>query len=197
MNDLVKMMNQEETILNAMPSIIEAFVSFYGESERKNIEEKFNNIELFCYNDYEDKKGFLCEIDIKIGKELIEEFINKISKEEEKEKNRKIYFFGDDLYNSNLDPINSYIMYINGEKSIYNKKNVVDFLRNFNTSITIDNVDELIDNKVFSNLDDIIKEYKKIKEKYQKYINETKEYRNYIKTCENLKRETEKKILNY
>jgi len=197
MNDLVKMMNQEETILNAMPSIIEAFVSFYGESERKNIEEKFNNIELFCYNDYEDKKGFLCEIDIKIGKELIEEFLNKICKEEEKEKNRKIYFFGDDLYNSNLDPINSYIMYINGEKSIYNKKNVVDFLRNFNTSITIDNVDELIDNKVFSNLDDIIKEYKKIKEKYQKYINETKEYRNYIKTCENLKRETEKKILNY
>lgn len=194
MNNLEKIMNQEEAILNAMPSIIEAFVSFYGESERKNIEEKFNNMIILTYNSIDSKSSFLFKAEEKVGMDLILEFLNKISKtEEEKETNRRIYFYGKDLHNYNLDPINIYIMYINGEKSIYNKKSVVDFLRNFNSNVNIDNVDELIESGVFSDLDYVIKEYKNIKEKYEKYLNETKEYRDYIKKCEQLEQEIKKK----
>ena len=50
MNDaILKRLNPTQSILDAMPSIIEAFVMFYGETERENIQNKFKNLVVVGY----------------------------------------------------------------------------------------------------------------------------------------------------
>lgn len=50
MNDVIlKRLNPTQSIIDAMPSIIEAFVMFYGESERENIQNKFKNLVVVGY----------------------------------------------------------------------------------------------------------------------------------------------------
>ena len=42
-------LNSTEAITKNLPKIIEAFVTFYGESERENIENKFKNMLVIGY----------------------------------------------------------------------------------------------------------------------------------------------------
>ena len=50
MNEITKRkLNSTQTIIDNLPKLIEAFVSFYGEKEREFIEDKFKNI-YFYYN---------------------------------------------------------------------------------------------------------------------------------------------------
>ena len=48
-NQLYKKLKATDTITNALPRIIEAFTTFYGEQERERITEKFNNMLIIGY----------------------------------------------------------------------------------------------------------------------------------------------------
>ena len=63
-----------ENIVNNMPKIIEAFVSFYGEEYRERITEKFNSVIFAAYYKVETYKKILDEEKAKIVERVLEDF---------------------------------------------------------------------------------------------------------------------------
>jgi hypothetical protein len=67
-------LNPSKVITNAMPSLIEAFVSFYGEDKREEIEERFNNVIIAGYVGYPTYKSIANEVKKSCALEALELF---------------------------------------------------------------------------------------------------------------------------
>ena len=196
MNEIIKRkLNPTETIKKSLPAIIEAFVTFYGESERERITSKFNNMLIIGYSKPENIINILNTSDKEKSNKLINEFLNKLtSDKEEQEKLKKLFFDDNSFEFSTLQPINKYINY-KKELNVnnYTKIQIVNFLKQIYPEVTIDNLDELIKNETFKNIDIIIPLYEKMLIEYQEYKKETKPYEEYVKKCSDLKENLIKK----
>lgn len=111
MNDITyKKLNATETITKALPRLIEAFTSFYGESERERITEKFNKMLIIGYMKPEKIESLLREDKKQKSNELIETFLNKLNiPKEEYEKFKKVFFDNYELDHPTIHPVYKYV----------------------------------------------------------------------------------------
>ena len=82
---MLRKLKPTESIINALPSIIEAFVTFYGESERENIQNKFRNLIVAGYCNPKAINSIINNIKISHNynqeyKELISSYENYVKK---------------------------------------------------------------------------------------------------------------------
>lgn len=195
MNDITyKKLNATETITKALPRLIEAFTTFYGESERERITEKFDNMLIIGYMNPEKIEQLLREDKKQKSNELVEQFLNKLNiPKEEYKKAKKIYFDNNDLDYPNRHPIYKYILYKNGDKSDYRKQTAYDFLKQLYPTLNINDMDKLISSKKISELNKILELYKDTLSEYDEYLKTLKQQKEYIEKCNELKNELKKK----
>lgn len=198
MNDITyKKLNATETITQALPRLIEAFTTFYGESERERITEKFNNMLIIGYMKPKIISQLLNEDKKQKSNELIEKFLNNLNiPKEEHQKFKKIFFDNSDIEYPNIHPIYKYVQYKNGNKSDYYKQETYKFLKQLYPDITIDNLDKFIKSKKNTKLNEILEQYKNILTEYSEYQLSLKQYEKYIEQCNNLEKELSKKYTN-
>lgn len=191
----LKKMHPTETILKAMPAFIEAFVAFYGEEERERITKKFTNMLVIGYSQPSSISNIIRENDKEKNEEIINEFLRKLSDSIEEQEKLKKWLLKDNSFEySSLQPINYYILYLNNpDISDYIKNNVVNFLKQYHSETTMENLDELIANGTFKSIDTIIDVYKESLEKYKKYKLEIKPYQDYVDKCSDLRNTLNKK----
>ena len=77
MDRSLKLINGLEEFEKSIPTFIEAFVEYYGENHRKEIEDKFSKARFIGYQTMSDLKSTINSFSQNITKELIEEIINK------------------------------------------------------------------------------------------------------------------------
>ena len=191
--EILKKINFDETINEALPKIIEAFVSFYGEHNRELIVEKFNNMLLIGYCQPEDFFSQIETTEVLKLRELMNEFIKKINiKNIDKETLKKI-FIDDAPENTCITSLESYIDYKNGNKESLN--DTLTFLNKIYKDVTKENIDTLIENNFFKDLDELIPIHYEYMEIFKNFILSTKEYKLYLKKCKQLREELSKKYL--
>lgn len=176
--NIIKKLNPTETINKALPVITEAFINFYGESERERITNSFKNLLIIGYSQPDE----------------IKKMINK-------DKNEKINNLIKNFNNNcgfdyiKFEAINVYISYLNGKRDKETKEKVVNFLQGIypEINITINNIDELINQSRFKEIDFIIPFYNQLRKDFNSYLEEIKPYTEYINKCDKLKFLLEKK----
>lgn len=185
-------LNSTETIISSIPKLIEAFVTFYGESERQNITDKFANIFVIGYGKPDAIMSIIRKDNEKKSDELIEKLLNKLNIPNEKRKEiKEIYFANNNLNYPFSHPICRYIHYINGRN---NYKNLtIEFLSKLYPGVTMDNIDEFIKTQDLTELNDFIKVYNEIIKEYEEYLKQFETYNEYNKKCEKYRSELEKK----
>lgn len=193
MNEITKRkLNPTETIKQAIPRLIEAFVMFYGESERENITKKFNNMIAFGYATPDDMLRTISNDLEKKSDELIQIFLSNLKNSPDKQEEfKKTILGGFELEYLNLHPIHSYILYLGGNKNV--KRDALKFVQNFFKDVNEENLDEYINNGNLDKLNEYANEYRKLIEQYGQYRDNFKAYFEYFKKCDNLKRELEEK----
>lgn len=192
--EIIKKINFNKTFNQSLNILLETYVLFYGEKYRNHITEKFNNMYVIGYCKPEDFNDEIEQIEILKLNELSKEFIDKIKINNlSKEEIQRIFM---DEINDNvcISPIESYIDYINGiEDSL---EDTLIFLNKiYSINITKENIDILIKDNYFYELDKIIPLYNKLIDTYKEYILSTKEYKLYLKKYLNLKDKLSKKYL--
>ena len=198
MNDITyKKLNATETITKALPKLIEAFTTFYGESERERITEKFNNMLIIGYMKPETIGRILREDKTQKSNELIEQIFNMLDiPKEEYEKYKKIYFNNNELEYQTLHPLYKYVQYKNGNNSDYYKKEIFNFLKQLYPTVTMDNIDEFIFSTKASDLNKILELYKDSLTEYHEYIQTMKQLEAYLKRCDEKKQKLNIKYTN-
>lgn len=194
---LKKRLNSTEVLENSIPLFIEAFVRYYGEEERENITNKFSNMLIIGYQQPQSVSNFLYEIYNQKSRELIDSILDKAQVDEDKRE-----FFRSTLFNNTsfvyetIQPIYDYVNYINGNRvSSWDKSKVVTLLAKFYPDVTVDNLDEKIQRREFSLLDNIIPFYKEAVLEFREFKMGFKPYSDYVDKCESLKSELEKKYM--
>ncbi len=97
-------LNCREYLREKLPIITEAFVKFYGEDKRKEIEDKFSHILLVAHNTPQSRAQFLKDLQKQITKEIIDAKMSAMNPPLSKED----LFQGYDLENRCLTPIDHY-----------------------------------------------------------------------------------------
>lgn len=174
---MFKDLNLENTIKDILPKIIDAFSEYYGEDARPIIEEKFKNMLIISYGLLGCAEEVVNEIKFNLSNELINNFFNEFNIEEKDRMNLKnILFYSKD---ENYIPLEMYIDYKESKTDSENygdlKELAVKFLNNFNTNVTLENIDELEKKGAFLEIDKFIPVYKKIISAYcekEKELNE-------------------------
>ena len=191
--EILKKINFDDTIYRTMNNIIEAFVTFYEESNRDKIIEKFNNMMMIGYCKPEDFSMQIETTEILKLRKLMDEFIQEINiKNIDKDKLKEIFL--DEI--SELDCISSleaYIDYKNGNRDRLN--DTIVFLNKIYEDINEDNIDMLIENGFFMELDDVIPLHNKNINIFKEFILSTEEYKLYLKKCKELREKLSKKYL--
>jgi len=194
MNELTyRKLNPTEAIIAAMPRLIDAFVTFYGEEERERITRKFNEILVLGYMKPQHITTIIREDLKQKSQELIEEFLDELNVGSEREEFRKVVFDKYLLEYTNLHPISQYIRYREG--NIYNKQEVVALIRKIEPGVTEEKLDEFIINGKLAKLDSFVDAYKRLLEKYNSYKEIFKPYQEYVLKCERLKDKLEKQYM--
>ena len=188
-------LNPTDAITGSVSKLIEVFVNFYGESERKIITEKFNNMLVIGYIPPEIIRAKINDIKTKKSEEIKRGFLNSFNLEKEQEENLdKLYFKKYELDYENLHPIMLYIKYKSDRKKWqYLKEECVNFLKEMYPSVNADNIDVLIDNNFFEELDAIVNLYQIKQNEYNKFLESIKSYEDYVDACNDLKKLIEKK----
>jgi len=185
--------NSTETIISSIPKIIEAFVTYYGESERENIENKFKNMLVIGYSSPKEIMRLIRDDKKQKSDELINSLLNKLNiPEDKKQEVLKIYFDNNELEYQSLHPIyRYYIQCLN--KNNYRNKETVEFLSKIYPQITMDNIDEFIKSNSLVEINNFAKEYEEILKQYNEYKKIFKPYEKYDEKCTEYKRNLEKK----
>lgn len=74
---LATLLNCQETLESSIPTFIEAFVEYYGEESRKELEEKFLNAKFLGYQSLEGTHYAIISICKNITNELVQEILDK------------------------------------------------------------------------------------------------------------------------
>lgn len=185
--------NSTETIISSIPKIIEAFVTYYGESERENIENKFKNMLVIGYSSPKEIMSLIRSDKEQKSNELINSLLNKLNiPEDKKEEVLKIYFDNNELEYQSLHPIyRYYIQCLN--RNNYRNKETVEFLSKIYPQITMDNIDEFIKSNSLVEINNFVKEYEEILNQYNEYKKIFEPYEKYDEKCKEYKRNLEKK----
>lgn len=220
--EVLKKINYEETINKALPAIIEAFVTFYGESERERITTRFKNMLIIGYCKPTEMDYIIEESEVTKATSLIKKFLSKIKiKNINKTKLKKILFLDIDKINDypnniknielrklrettkfddrellehpEFNHLSSYIDYLNG--NIERKQEVIEFLSQIYPEVTIDTLDKLISQNKFIEIDNIIPLYEELLKTYNKFSVSTKPYKEHLDKYLILKNALAKKYL--
>lgn len=193
---LFNILDSTKIIEESMPKIIEAFVIFYGEEERSYIESKFKDMLVIGYGLPDDLSNIVDKLKSEISNKLINEFFNQLNLNNENDTLRKIFFSSFTLDYKDFNPIQYYIEYLKKDVKDFDyqdcKQNALKFLNSINPKVNINNMDALIKEGAFNDIDrmipiyeEIIKEYEKEIKKLEQYINEltvTRKLRNELET---------------
>ena len=163
-----KMLNAKDTIKDAMPSIIEAFVEQYGEDKREEIIQKLNSVVIVPYILPNDLKTLLRNIKQEESKIVKREFLvkNAITPDDS---NMQSFFGKFDMENYTYHPI--YKFYVDFEhirKDDYDKNSygykllkdrVFNYLKGHYPDINIEEIEELIKEGYFTREEELVKNY--------------------------------------
>ena len=191
--EILNLINAKSLIENKKNQIINAFIKFYGNNEKERIITAFNNMQIITYCKPEEMQLIIKYTEIEKLKELTSDLLNKININNiDKQTLNKILF--EDINESDtISTLDSYLDYLNGD--VNRKQDTINLLNNFYQGITEKNLDELISQKTFKEIDNIIKLYNNTIETYKKFILSTKEYKEYLIKCSKLKEKISKKYL--
>lgn len=190
---ILKLLNANEIINEKLPMITEAFLSFYGESQRERITNILKNMQIITYCKPEDMNEIIEYTEIKKLEELTNELLNKININNlDKEKLKEILFDNITEYDC-ISTLDSYNDYLFGDKE--RLPEVIDLLKNFYPNINETNIDELISKNTFKELDNILVLYNELLEEYEKFILSTRTYKEYLKKCHQTRDILSKKYL--
>ncbi len=163
-----KILNAKDTIKDAMPSIIEAFVEQYGEDKREEIIQKLNSVVIVPYILPNDLKTLLRNIKQEESKIVKREFLvkNAITPDDS---NMQSFFGKFDMENYTYHPI--YKFYVDFEhirKDDYDKNSygykllkdrVFNYLKGHYPDINIEEIEELIKEGYFTREEELVKNY--------------------------------------
>ena len=191
--EILNLINAKSLIENKKNQIINAFIKFYGNNEKERIITAFNNMQIITYCKPEEMQLIIKYTEIEKLKELTSDLLNKININNiDKQTLNKILF--EDINESDtISTLDSYLDYLNGD--VTRKQDTINLLNNFYQEITEENLDELISQKTFKEIDNIIKLYNNTIETYKNFILSTKEYKEYLIKCSKLKEKISKKYL--
>jgi len=190
-------LNSSFVLEESLPLFVEAFVRYYGEDEREEIVNKFNNMLTVSYRDPKDISSLLYEIDKEKTTQLIDSIFEKAQIPEDKREFLKKTLFSDFsfVYDS-LFPIYNYVSYINGERvSSWDKSRVVKTISEIYPDVTVDNLDEKIEKGEFSIVDRIVPFYKTALLEFKEFKSELNPYSEYVDKCKLLMEELDRKYM--
>ena len=113
---LKRKISPEITLRTYLPQITETFIEYYGEENRKIIEQKFQNILLICTQTPNGLKNKIFNLKKDYSQELIKSFFNKINLSYTEENINQIFGDNEPAFDyPNLLPIEKYKRIINDE----------------------------------------------------------------------------------
>jgi len=167
-----------ETLKNKYKSIIELFVLYYGEEFRELITKKINNTTMVCYYPNDGLLSDLDTINSNKAKELslnLFNFIDKLGYEIDKKTKDIFAWYYFSRYIRGDAPLNYIENYLYSKTYDDNKKTkAFMYLKNFDNSINLSNIDEKKINGEFDYLKNII--IPKYKEIIQEWLNYQQQY---------------------
>lgn len=174
MNDtLYKKLEANKVIDSSLEKIKKAFIMFYGEESKDYIEEKFKNFVSIAYGLPDELTQILYNIRKNETNKVMNIFFDKIEFNGDKAKMKEMLFSSLDFKYYDSFPIQKYIDYVDNinnpssEERDYYKKRALEFLKKIDSSITIENMDELYKKGTFSEIDKMIPFYKEVLNIYQ------------------------------
>ena len=183
-DNYLKVLNANETILEHLDDIKDAFITFYGEESREFIENKFKHFDLVTFISPENMQILISSIKKEISdsakKRILEssgiEYTTEIA-------NKYFEYYGSFENTSNIEHYSNFIeMFelsesgrkLNGiEEYQYEniKKKAVQFLNKIGYEATYDNIEQLELEGKFDNLNNLIETYRFEKKEYDKIVN--------------------------
>ncbi len=194
---LQRRLNPTLNLQTYLKQITETFIQYYGESQRDDIEQKFQNLFITCTQSPDGIKYNLSEILKYYAESLEKEFFIKTNIEYTEENVKKI--FGDvsnPFEIPRLVPINIYIFCQEEEMSIYLKRANLKKIKPFIELFTKGKIDysHLIKNN--QEINEACQLFKKLKQKYQEFSLQFNPIKQYVEECTKLKRNLEKKYIS-
>ena len=183
-DNYLKVLNANETILEHLDDIKDAFITFYGEESREFIENKFKHFDLVTFISPENMQILISSIKKEISdsakKRILEssgiEYTTEIA-------NKYFEYYGSFENTSNIEHYSNFIEMcelsesgrkLNGiEEYQYEniKKKAVQFLNKIGYEATYDNIEQLELEGKFDNLNNLIETYRFEKKEYDKIVN--------------------------
>lgn len=191
--ELFRVLDFDETIKNSLPDIINAFAIYYDVS-KEEVAKKFSQVCIVGVITPEELNRKLQCIRKNIFNELLGKMLDNLGYIDlKRDEMRKILFDNYTFDYQNLIPLDKYATYIKDKKSFtnYRRREIVEFLRNFDKNVSFDNLDELIDNGSFSFLNPFLEQYETMKKCYIESVESLKPYQEYVDKSLNLKKELE------
>lgn len=197
-----KMLNAKDTIKDAMPQIIEAFVEQYGEDKREEIIQKLNSVVIVPYILPDDLQSLLRKIKKEESKIVKRDLLvkNGITPDESNIKR----FFGDSEMESYMyHPI--YKFYVNFElikKDDYDKRSysykelkekVFNYLKGSYPNINIEEIEELIKKGYFTREEELAKSYMQSLSIYRQRISGLQQYDKEMEEDKRIEKQLKKK----
>lgn len=204
-----KMLNAKDTIKDAMPSIIEAFVEQYGEDKREEIIQKLNSVVIVPYILPDDLKSLLRNIKKEESKIIKRDFLvkNGIAPNDS---NMQSFFGKFDMEDYTYHPI--YKFYVDIEhirKDDYDKNSydykllkdrVFNHLKKSYPDINIEEIEELIKKGYLKKEEELVKSYIESLNVYQQRTSVLQQYDKEVeedkKNNEQLKKKYYLKFIN-
>lgn len=204
-----KMLNAKDTIKDAMPSIIEAFVEQYGEDKREEIIQKLNSVVIVPYILPDDLKSLLRNIKKEESKIIKRDFLvkNGITPNDS---NMQSFFGKFDMEDYTYHPI--YKFYVDIEhirKDDYDKNSydykllkdrVFNHLKRSYPDINIEEIEELIKKGYLKKEEELVKSYIESLNVYQQRTSVLQQYDKEVeedkKNNEQLKKKYYLKFIN-
>ena len=204
-----KMLNAKDTIKDAMPSIIEAFVEQYGEDKREEIIQKLNSVVIVPYILPDDLKSLLRNIKKEESKIIKRDFLVK-NGIEPNDSNMQSFFGKFDMEDYTYHPI--YKFYVDIEhirKDDYDKNSydykllkdrVFNHLKKSYPDINIEEIEELIKKGYLKKEEELVKSYIESLNVYQQRTSVLQQYDKEVeedkKNNEQLKKKYYLKFIN-
>ena len=197
-----KILNAKDTIKDAMPQIIEAFVEQYGENRREEITKKLSSVVIVPYILPNDLEHLLEDIKREESKNIQKEFFDR-NGIEFNEDNLKKYFGNFTMEHFTSHPIYFFWEYLKCVKedkhdnNIYSYKTLKDrafkYLKPNYPNLDFNNLEIWVKNGAFDKKEVLAKMYIGLKEEYCERTKCLEQYENQVEKEKKLKRQLNKK----
>lgn len=178
---ILKLINANNIINQKLPAIIETFITFYGENHRERIVNKFKNMQIITYCKPEDMKDIIECTEIEKLEELTTNLLDNINLNNLDKESLKRILFDDITEYDCISTLDSYNDYLSGDRE--RLPEVISLLKKIYPNVDEKNIDKLIENNNFKELDNILLLYNNMIEEYEKYILSTRKYKEYLQKC--------------